>query len=120
MISRQESGHHVSRVLVNHGGATPYRHPSPPTRRSSDLTAMGTTTTSGIKTNATTAAGFAVKLTTGGNLTIGTLRNSTDATPIRTVTAYAVYCRGKETQPTATGMSSTRQEPARSWTATLV
>src|SRR5204862_5554685 len=34
-------------------------------------TSMGTTTTSGIRTSGTLAAGFDVKLTTGGPLTIG-------------------------------------------------
>src|SRR5204862_621974 len=92
-----------------------------PTRRSSDLaaaydgtisyrdtnslvvgtvtdTSMGTTTTSGIKTNGTTAAGFDVKLTTGGDLTIGTLTSTAEDITLGSSGDLALNVTGAVTQ----------------------
>src|SRR5204862_5721 len=94
-----------------------------PTRRSSDLaaaydgtisyrdtnslvvgtvtdTSMGTTTTSGIKTNGTTAAGFDVKLTTGGALTIGTLTSTTEVITLCSSGDLTINVTGAVTQAT--------------------
>src|SRR5438874_644327 len=70
---------------------------------------MGTTTTSGIKTNGTTAAWCYFKLTTGGALTIGTPTSTAahsllDALPILTLNVTGAVTQTAGNVITANGL----------------
>src|SRR5213076_2443958 len=70
-VNLDDANNDVATLAADYSGTISYRDLNSLVVGTVSDTSMGTTTTSGIRTSGTLAAGFDVKLTTGGPLTIG-------------------------------------------------